>query len=266
MQTVSRQESSEPYSVKVFRGGGEYGPAASLCWNERLTEFAKLYYYFVLIRNSERTILVNTGLPEDYSAFQTFLTAWHPQCKLFRDESEKIAAVLAREGLSLEQVDTIVLTPLTVYTTGNLCLFSQAKIAVNRRGWIDFWAPEKDAPKLPTDIAIPRESRLFLAGDGFSQVQLLDDEDTICPGIRCFRTGGHHMSSMAVCVDTAKGTVILGDCFFTYENLERNVPIGWAENLHEIYTAYARVRREADIAVPLYDPEVLLRFPDGVIA
>ena len=60
--------------------------------------------------------------------------------------------------------------------------------------------------------------------------------------------------------------MILGDCFFTYDNLERNVPIGWAENVHEIYSAYDRVRREADIAIPLYDPDVLRRFPEGLIA
>jgi hypothetical protein len=71
---------------------------------------------------------------------------------------------------------------------------------------------------------------------------------------------------MAISVETAKGTVVLGDCFFTYDNLEKNIPIGWAENHREIYAAYARVRDEADIAVPLYDPEVLKRYPNGVIA
>ena len=71
---------------------------------------------------------------------------------------------------------------------------------------------------------------------------------------------------MAVRVASEKGTVIIGDCFFTYDNLEKNIPIGWHENLREIYTAYARIRAEADIAVPLYDPEVLKRFPGGIIA
>jgi hypothetical protein len=71
---------------------------------------------------------------------------------------------------------------------------------------------------------------------------------------------------MAIAIDTGKGKVILGDCFFTYDNLEKNIPIGWAENHQEIYAAYARIREEADITVPLYDPEVLRRFPGGVIA
>jgi glyoxylase-like metal-dependent hydrolase (beta-lactamase superfamily II) len=263
---VSSDAPSEPYSVQVFRGGGEYGPAVSLCWNERLTEFAELYYYLVLVRNSTQTILINTGMPEDFSAFEKFVQAWHPSCRLFREEDETPNAVLARAGVTPEQVDVVILTPLTIYSTGNLHLFPRAQFAMNRRGWIDFWAPDKYAPKLPPDIAIPRESRAYLAAEAMDRIRLLDDEDTIAPGVTCFHTGGHHTSSMAICVATKKGNVVIGDCFFTYENLDRNVPIGWAENLHEIYAAYNRVRREADIAIPLYDPEVLKRFPDGVVA
>lgn len=266
MQSVSLQESLEPYSVRVLRGGGEYGPAASLCWNERLTEFAELYYYLVLIQNSQRTLLINTGMPDDLSAFEKFVQGWHPACRLFREESEKPAAALAQAGVAPQQVDVVILTPLTIYTTGNLKLFPRATFALNRRGWIDFWAPDQHAPKLPAEIALPRDSRLYLADEARDRIHLLGDEDTICPGIRCFRTGGHHVSSMAICVNTRKGTVILGDCFFTYENLDRNVPIGWAENVHEIYAAYDRIRRTADIAIPLYDPEVLRRFPGGIVA
>lgn len=266
MHSVSLEESHDLFTVRVLRGGGEYGPAVSLARNQRLGEFAELYYYLVLIRNSKTTILMNTGMPEDFSAFESFIKEWHPSCRLFRKDDERPAQALALAGVEPEQVDTVILTPLTVYTTGNVSQFSRATFAVSRKGWIDFWAPDTHAPRLPPDIGMARASREYLAGEAFNRVRLLDDEDAICPGVRCFWTGGHHMSSVAVAVDTAKGTVIAGDCFFTYDNLDRNVPIGWAENMHEIYTAYARIREEADIALPLYDPQVLSRFPDGVIA
>jgi glyoxylase-like metal-dependent hydrolase (beta-lactamase superfamily II) len=266
MQTVSPHAPPERYSIRVFRGGGEYGPAVSVYWNDRLSEYLDLYYYIVLIQNEHRRILLNTGMPEDFSAFETFVKNWHPACRLYREESERPENILAGAGLAAADIDLVLITPLTVYTTGNLRLFPRAEIALNRRGWVDFWAPGRYAPRLPPDILMSRESRLYLADAGFSRVRLLDDEEQICPGIRCFHTGGHHVSSMAIAVETEKGTVILGDCFFTYDNLEKNIPIGWSENLQEIYGAYARVRAEADIAVPLYDPEVLRRFPDGVIA
>jgi glyoxylase-like metal-dependent hydrolase (beta-lactamase superfamily II) len=266
MQSVSPHAPSEKYSIRVFRGGGEFGPAVSVYWNSHLAECLELYYYLVLIQNEHRRILVNTGMPPDFSAFDRFVKEWHPACRLFRDDAERPAEILASAGLAPRQIDLVLITPLTVYTTGNLGLFPSSTIALNRRGWIDFWAPERHAPQLPLDIAMCRESRRYLADGGMSRIRLLGDEEQICPGIRCFYTGGHHTSSMAIAVETEKGTVILGDCFFTYDNLEKNIPIGWAENLHEIYAAYARIRDEADIAVPLYDPQVLQRFPGGVIA
>src|SRR5260370_22807406 len=111
MKLVSSEEPGSRYSVQVLKGGGEYGPAVSLCWNERLDEFAELYYSLVLIRNSERTILINTGMPDDFGAFESFIKAWHPRCRLFREESEKPAAALASAGVKPEQVETVILTP-----------------------------------------------------------------------------------------------------------------------------------------------------------
>lgn len=266
MQSVSSGEPQDLYSVRVLKAGGEYGPAVSVYWNDRLNEFLDLYYYVVLIQSGTRTILINTGMPEDFSAFDQFVRNWHPSCRIHREVNERTPALLTAAGVSPDQVDLVVITPITFYTTGNLSMFPNARFVFNRRGWVDFWAPEEHAPKLPRDIAIPCQSRIWLAAEGLDRVDLLNDEDVICPGIRCFRTGGHHMSSVAICVSTAKGRVILGDCFFTYDNLEKTIPIGWHENLHEIYSAYARIRAEADIAVPLYDPKVLERYPGGVIA
>jgi glyoxylase-like metal-dependent hydrolase (beta-lactamase superfamily II) len=220
----------------------------------------------VVLRSGRRTVVLNTGMPADFGAFNSFVQTWHNSCRIYRDEQESTEAVLAGAGVDPASVEVVILTPLTIYTTGNLRLFPKAKFAMSRRGWVAFWAPEPHEPRLPLEIAMPRESRFYLADEAFDRIQLLSDEETICPGIGCFWTGGHHVSSMAITVDTAKGKVILADCFFTYDNLEKNVPIGWAENLHEIYAAYARVRKEADIAVPLYDPEALRRFPGGKVA
>jgi hypothetical protein len=38
------------------------------------------------------------------------------------------------------------------------------------------------------------------------------------------------------------------------------------ESLPECMAAYARIREEADVVIPLYDPEVLARFPEGRVA
>jgi glyoxylase-like metal-dependent hydrolase (beta-lactamase superfamily II) len=265
-KTGPPDESREIYEITVAKAGSERGPAVSVYWNQHLTEQCELNYYIAVLRNENRTVLINTGLPDDISPFENFVQEWHPDCHILRSENETTPAALNRLAVDPAAVETVILTPLTIYTTGQLALFPKARFAVGRRGWTDFWSPKPNAPRLPTDIAIARTSRIYLACEALERVLLLEDDDTVCPGVDVFYTGGHHTSSLAVRVATNRGNVILGDCFFTYDNLEKNIPIGWHENLREIYAAYDRVRKEADIAVPLYDPEVLNRYPDGRIA
>src|SRR5437660_8000865 len=123
MQTVSSGEPHEQYSIRVLRAGGEYGPAVSVYWNDRLDEFLDLYYYVVLIQSDTRTILINTGMPEDFSAFDQFVRKWQPSCRVYRDPNESTPALLRAAGVFPEQVDTVIITPITVYTTGNLSIF-----------------------------------------------------------------------------------------------------------------------------------------------
>ena len=69
MQSVSSRAPEETYRVRVLKGGGEYGPAVSVYWNDRLNEYIDLNYYLVLIQNDKRRILINTGMPADFLAF-----------------------------------------------------------------------------------------------------------------------------------------------------------------------------------------------------
>lgn len=75
----------------------------------------------------------------------------------------------------------------------------------------------------------------------------------------------HHRSSVVYSVDTDKGVVMIGDCAMKYENLD-GPPLGIAESLLEASTAYKRIKREASIFLPLYEPEVLVRYPNGIHA
>ncbi|HET9100358.1 MAG TPA: hypothetical protein VFN62_08200 [Acidobacteriaceae bacterium] len=50
-----------------------------------------------------------------------------------------------------------------------------------------------------------------------------------------------------------------------YANLDRH-PLGIAESILEGEVAYRRIRQGAKIFLPLYDPEVLDRYPGGIVA
>lgn len=71
---------------------------------------------------------------------------------------------------------------------------------------------------------------------------------------------------MVFMTQTASGRVAVTDCCFKYGNIERMHPLGIMESLPECMAAYYRIRKEADVVVSLYDPEVLKRFPDGKVA
>jgi hypothetical protein len=65
--------------------------------------------------------------------------------------------------------------------------------------------------------------------------------------------------SMAHAVNTAKGTVVMSDCCLATRT-SSNLPTGLAESLESRLNAYARIRAEGDVVVPLYDPALLERF------
>jgi hypothetical protein len=81
-----------------------------------------------------------------------------------------------------------------------------------------------------------------------------------------FWAGVHHRSSLAICIETAKGTIILTDSFFKYGNIEEGHYLGVMESMMEADATWKRIRREGQILASIYDPEVFKRHPGGVLA
>ena len=96
-------------------------------------------------------------------------------------------------------------------------------------------------------------------------MNMLKNEQSILPGIDVFWVGTHHHSSIAVKVQTKEGVVKFSDCMFRYEHITENRLLGINENMYEALEAYERIRNEADILVPMYDPRVLVDYPGGCI-
>ena len=164
-----------------------------------------------------------------------------------------------------DDVDYVLITPLQNYATANIPLFRGATVCISRRGWIeDFHAP-RFPPHQPREFRIPKDVLIYLVTDWWERVRLLEDEDEVLPGIRASWVGTHHRSSMAYFVETTSGVVAISNCFIKFRNLEENIPLGVQESMEECLRAYERVRKWADLALPLYDPEVFTRHPEGRI-
>jgi hypothetical protein len=155
---------------------------------------------------------------------------------------------------------------LQAYATANIHLFRNATIAISRKGWIeDFQAPYYHL-HVPRHLRIPPEVNHYLQNEGWEKLRLLADEDEILPGIRVFWAGVHHRSSIAVCIETERGTAIITDCFFKYGNIESGRYLGVMESMMEADATWSRIRKEADLFASIYDPEVFTRHPGGILA
>ena len=254
-----------PYRVQVLKAGQADVPGPEVFWMSHWDTWETLFFYVVLIRGDGVTALVNTGAPADLRSLNN---AWRSfageRCQFRRGQDEGILDVLARAGVTPEDIDYVLLTPLQAYATANVPLFPRARICCSRRGWIEEIVAREAQFHVPRQFCIPDDVLRYLLFDAADRLLLLDNEDDIAPGLSAWWAGTHHRSSMVYSVETEQGRVLIGDCAFKYGNLD-GPPLGIAESLEEARTAYARIRRQADHFVPLYDPAVLDRYAGGVV-
>jgi glyoxylase-like metal-dependent hydrolase (beta-lactamase superfamily II) len=247
-------------------GGWPWAPGFEIYWMEPGAPDEPLELVGVLIRGHGRTILVNTGPDPDMLA--TLNARWRnfdPRHQLEVSPTQQLTAALASVGVAPAEVDTVVVTPFQPYAIGNLIELPTATYCLSRTGWIDFHATRwRDHPHDYRPFVIPENILVALVTDRWPQLRLIEDEDEIAPGIEVFWTGGHHRSSMAISVPTPQGVAVISDCFFRRENITQKRPLGINESMEEILIAYQRIDRTADILIPLYDPGVFTRHPNGI--
>lgn len=254
------------YAVRSLKVGEADVPGPMVRWMSDWGEWRTLWFQTVLIRGDGVIALVNSGAPEDLGPLnERWQQRQGPRAGMRRQDGETIEAALSHVGIEPEDVTHLLLTPLQLYTTANVPLFTNAQICMTERGWVHYHTTHEH-PHDDRWISIPRDVLIHLVTDAWGRVRLLDDEDQIAPGIRTWWSGVHHRASMVVEVDTVDGTVAISDSFFSYDNVEGGQPLGINESLHEALRVRNRVMQTADHIVPLYDPDVFTRYPDGIVS
>src|SRR5947199_9791023 len=92
-----------------------------------------------LIQGHGQNILVNTGPPADLNELNA---AWlnffgFPEAQIVRSEDQRPASILHSQGLTPEDINTVIVTPLQAYATANIHLFKKATVCISRKGWIE---------------------------------------------------------------------------------------------------------------------------------
>jgi glyoxylase-like metal-dependent hydrolase (beta-lactamase superfamily II) len=250
------------YALKAFRCAHiPFSiPGPVMFWQAKLEETVEVDSYFWLLQGRGHNILVDTGMgsPHFHEDYQTI--------DLFRVEhGEDTLSLLKAHGLEPKDISHVILTHLHADHCLNLPLFPQAKILLSRRAWSAVFSPAHPA-MVPAELYPPKI--LAYLTENQKRVHLVNDEEEVLPGIRCFWVGGHSPCSQCVAVDTKRGKVLLaGDLLFYWKNFDENIPVGYFTNLVEYYQAIDRIRGEDyDLIIPAHDPELLTRFQAGAIA
>jgi hypothetical protein len=255
------------FTLRMLRTATVEVPYPEVYWMERFQDWTRLEFQIGVLQGGGKTIVVNTGFPEDISALaQGWRDYLGDRAVLERPEAWKTAAALNAIGIDPKAVDHVILTPIQLYATGNLQLFSKAQICISRRGWVEDILAPTYPHHVPRQGCIADADFFWLLGENAKNLRLLDDLEEILPGLTCRWAGVHHRSSMLVEAQTAKGLAILSDAAFHFANVEEQRPLGIAESIIEAHAVYSDIRSRAKHFIPLYDPLIHERYPNGIIA
>jgi glyoxylase-like metal-dependent hydrolase (beta-lactamase superfamily II) len=178
---------------------------------------------------------------------------------LQRRSDQQPANALRAAGVDPQDVELVILTHLHWDHAGNCDLFPDARVVVQRS-------------ELRYAIAPGRFfRRSFLAPEsGWGvppylqpNIETVDGEVELAPGLRVVPSPGHTPGSHSVIADTGHGRFcIAGDAISLYEKIERDIPPGFHVDVDAATDTLDRLRAKADHFLPGHDYEV---FSDGLV-
>ena len=174
-----------------------------------------LPFSFILARQGDRNVLVDTGfMQDDHSAFSRKfgIPTWISPVRM-----------LSEMNLAPEAISDIFITHAHFDHMGSIAEFPNAHIYIQKSelmSWYEAIALPKRFGHL-TAIIDPDNLRTALDASIEHRVTLIDgDKDNVLPGIHVRLGSGHTIGQQFVMIDTALGRrVISGDCVYSRHQL-----------------------------------------------
>ncbi|TCP56399.1 glyoxylase-like metal-dependent hydrolase (beta-lactamase superfamily II) [Tamaricihabitans halophyticus] len=210
-------------------------------------------YFFWVVRNAERTLLVDTGFGAEVGDRRNRTMLCPP------------VDALAKLGLRPDDVTQVVLTHAHYDHIGNIGLFPNAEMHIARQE-VEFWAgPYARRAQLAAAVE-PAETAALTEMWRSGRLNVVEERATVAPGIELLVVGGHTPGQLIVLVSTDSGQVVLAsDALHYYEEYERDRPFAVLSDLVGMYRAYDLLDELATERgcqlVAGHDPDVLRRFP-----
>lgn len=209
-------------------------------------------YFVWLIRNSERSILIDTGFNE--------VSAKARGRTLLRCPIGSLSLL----GLAPEDIQDVVLTHLHYDHAGNIGLLPNARFHVQESEM--HYACGRHMCQPPLRHAYYVEDVVDLVRRVYmDRVKFHDGREQLAPGVELIKIGGHTQGLQSVRVHTERGWVVLAsDASHYYENMMRVSPFPIVFNVGDMLAGFDTLRSLADSEdhiVPGHDPEVRRRYP-----
>lgn len=209
-------------------------------------------FYVWVLKNGDRTILVDTGFDVEESKLRG------------RPILQTPAEMLSDFGLPASSIDTVIVTHMHFDHAGSLHDFRHAKLYVQPLELEYVTGPCMCHHTLRHPFSgehvVEMVRSLYLGN-----VEFCDGSREVEPGVEVHLIGGHTRGQQCVRVRTRRGWVVLAsDSSHFYENYRRGIPFPIVIDMEETLKGYDILRRLADSddhIIPGHDPLTRAWYP-----
>lgn len=209
-------------------------------------------YFVWLIRNAERTIVVDTGFTAEVAA------------KRKREYLRTPKAGLALMDVNAETVSDVIITHMHYDHVGTFFDFPNATFHIQdaEMNFVTgrYMRHARFAHSVEVEDVLGMVKALFKGRLAFHK-----GAEDLAPGISLHHIGGHTPGLQSVRVHTQRGWVVVAsDASHYYENMETGRCFPSVVDLGAVLEGYGELRRLADSPehiVPGHDPLVMKRYP-----
>jgi N-acyl homoserine lactone hydrolase len=174
------------------------------------------------------------------------------------EEIQTPEAGLAKLGLKPDDIEIVIVTHLHLDHIEKAKLFKNAKFVIQKKEFNYALHPRSIGP-----FGYVKNKKLIES----LNVELVDGEKEIIPGVTVFLTPGHSLGGQSIEINTKAGkAIITGFCsrFETFDPPPEAKGEGWEVSLPlhhwdvwQMYQSVLKVKRRADIIIPNHDPTFL---------